>query len=69
VYSFKGDYDRAITDYSEAIRLKPDFWMIYKNRARVYETIGNTAKAQKTEIKAQSYRSRRPNHKFGNFTV
>jgi hypothetical protein len=29
----KGDYERAIAHYSEAIRLKADFIVAYKNRA------------------------------------
>ena len=35
-YSNKGDYDHAISDFTEAIRLKPDFEMAYDNRALAY---------------------------------
>jgi tetratricopeptide (TPR) repeat protein len=33
-------------NYSEAIRLKPDFIWAYKNRANAYEMIGDRAKAK-----------------------
>lgn len=35
-----GAYDRAITDYTDAIDLKPDFAEAYNNRAYVYMTLG-----------------------------
>ena len=31
-YGDKGDYDRAIADYDQAIQLKPDFVDAYNNR-------------------------------------
>jgi tetratricopeptide (TPR) repeat protein len=36
VYRAKGDYDHAIADYSEAIRLNPEFAVTYINRGLVY---------------------------------
>jgi tetratricopeptide (TPR) repeat protein len=33
-YDYKKQYDRAIEDFNEAIRLKPDFAIAYNNRGR-----------------------------------
>ena len=35
-YRVKGDLDRAIADYSEAIKLDPDYEVAYHNRGRAY---------------------------------
>jgi tetratricopeptide (TPR) repeat protein len=35
-YADKRDYDRAIADYTEAIRLNPDYATAYNNRGNVY---------------------------------
>ena len=35
-YYVKGEYDAAIKDYSEAIRLKPDYAKAYTNRGIAY---------------------------------
>ncbi len=35
-YKSKGQFDRAIADFSEAIRLKPDFVTAFNNRGNVY---------------------------------
>ena len=40
-----GDYDKAIADYTAAIRLKPDYANAYYNRGAVYEKKGDKAKA------------------------
>jgi tetratricopeptide (TPR) repeat protein len=34
------DYDKAITDYAETIRLNPDFADAYYSRGRIYEKKG-----------------------------
>ena len=39
-YSSKRDYDRAIQDFSEAIRLSPNYAYIYVNRGSAYENKG-----------------------------
>ena len=35
-YRYRGDTERAIADYSEAIRLKPDYALAYYNRGDAY---------------------------------
>ena len=35
-YSNKGDYDRAIADYTKAIELNPDYVEAYSNRGGAY---------------------------------
>ena len=44
-YCSKGDYDRAIADYTEAIRLKPHHAIAYCGRGAVYGNTGEYAKA------------------------
>ena len=44
-YHDKGEYDRAIRDYDEAIRLKPDDADAYKNRGVAYNNKGDRAAA------------------------
>ena len=41
----KGDYDRAIADYTEAIRLDPKHAKAYNNRALAYDAKGDFDKA------------------------
>jgi tetratricopeptide (TPR) repeat protein len=36
MYYYKNDYDRAISDFNEAIRLDPNFAMAYYNRGNAY---------------------------------
>ena len=42
----KGDYDKAIVDYTEAIRLNPRFADAYLDRAGCYWRKGEKAKAE-----------------------
>jgi len=44
-YRQAGDYDRAIADYTQTIRLDPDFTGAYSGRGLAYEGKGDTAKA------------------------
>jgi serine/threonine protein kinase/regulator of sirC expression with transglutaminase-like and TPR domain len=48
----KGDLQTAIADYSEAIRLKPD-WLAYYNRAQCYEALGKKVEAKRDREKAE----------------
>ena len=44
-YRDKGDTDRAIADYTEAIRLDPKFAIAYNNRGLAYRDKGDTDRA------------------------
>jgi tetratricopeptide (TPR) repeat protein len=41
VYNEKGDYDQAIADLNQALKLKPDYAEAYNNRAIIYAQKGN----------------------------
>ena len=45
-YRNNGEYDKAITDYTEAIRLDPKYATAYNNRGIAYRHRGDTQKAQ-----------------------
>ena len=45
IYGSKGQHDRAIADYNEAIRLKPDLGEAFNNRGIVYEGKGQHDRA------------------------
>jgi tetratricopeptide (TPR) repeat protein len=45
-YFEKGDKDRVIAEFSEVIRLQPDYIPAYQIRAKAYEKIGDKMKAQ-----------------------
>ena len=45
-YDDKGDVDRAIADYTEAIRLDPKFALAYNNRGNAYKAKGNSGRAR-----------------------
>ena len=44
-YDEKGEYDRAIADYTEAIRIKPDYAEAYRNRGVAYAEKGEYDRA------------------------
>src|SRR5215472_423604 len=44
-YGLKADLDRAIADYSEAIRLDPEYSNAFHNRALVYQKRGDLDRA------------------------
>ena len=46
IFEIEGGHDRAIADYTEAIRVDPKFAQAYFNRGRAYEIIGDKAKAR-----------------------
>ena len=39
-----GEHAKALADLDEAIRLKPDNWCAYADRARIYGKLGDYAK-------------------------
>ena len=41
----KDNYDQAIKDWSEAIRLKPDYELAWYSRSFAHKELGNTAEA------------------------
>lgn len=45
VHRHKGDYDRAIADYSKAIELNPQYADAYYNRAIAYQHKGDNDRA------------------------
>jgi tetratricopeptide (TPR) repeat protein len=45
VYGNKGEYDRAIADFTEAIRLDPKLATAYSNRGLAYEKKGGYDRA------------------------
>ncbi len=47
MYYDLGRYDRAIADYTEAIKLQPDYAMFYYNRCLAYKQTGERDKAIK----------------------
>ncbi|MCH9051327.1 MAG: tetratricopeptide repeat protein [Proteobacteria bacterium] len=51
-YKSKGQWDRAIADFSEAIRLKPDFVTAFNNRGNAYYGKGQFDRAIKDYDKA-----------------
>ena len=61
-YDDKGQYDRAIRDYTEAIRLRPGYADTYANRGLAYVKLGRRAKAIADFRKAIALR---PGHRLG----
>ena len=51
-YKSKGQWNRAIADFSEAIRLKPDFVTAFNNRGNIYYGKGQFDRAIKDYDKA-----------------
>ena len=54
VWHEKGDDDRAIADYNDAIRLDPNYALAYNNRAVAWQAKGDTARANADFDKAKS---------------
>jgi tetratricopeptide (TPR) repeat protein len=51
-YQTRGDLDKAIADYSQAIVLKPDYAAAYENRARAFVDKGDYTRAVADVTKA-----------------
>jgi tetratricopeptide (TPR) repeat protein len=52
-YGEKGDHEKAVADYTEAIRLAPDDPIGYFQRAQAYRALGDEEQAASDERKAQ----------------
>jgi tetratricopeptide (TPR) repeat protein len=44
-WGYKGDYDRAIADFNEAIRLRPEYALAYNNRGNAWNYKGDHDRA------------------------
>ncbi len=53
-YFNEGDLDRAIADFTEAIRLKPDMAVAYFNRGHAYKENGDKDKAEQDYERARA---------------
>jgi len=55
LYFKSNDYENALRDYTEAIRLKPDYENHYTMRAEIYRKLGKMAEAEADELKAKEF--------------
>ena len=53
-YGLRGDFDKAIADFSAAIRLNPKDAQAYQNRGVAYEKKGEKAKAEEDFAQAKN---------------
>lgn len=53
----KGDYENALADFNQAVRLKPDNYIWYKDRAKLYRRIGKNDEAVADESKSESLKA------------
>ena len=54
----KGEFDRAIADFSEAIRLDPSYAEALSNRALAYEKKGELGKAEEDRARVKRLRDK-----------
>jgi Flp pilus assembly protein TadD len=59
VYAKNNDLDRAVADYTQAIRLNPKDADAYNRRASVFERKGDPVKAANDYSKAEQLTARR----------
>jgi TonB family protein len=55
LYFKNNDFENALKDYTEAIRLKPDYENHYTMRAEIYRKLGKTDLAETDELKAKEF--------------
>ena len=55
-YSLLGIFDKALADYDEALRIKPDFPLALNNRAWAYYKLGRPGEGSATCKRRSSYR-------------
>lgn len=56
-YFDKGDYAAAVRDFTEAIRLEPDYPQSYNGRAAAYRQLGKNEPADEDERKSEELRA------------
>jgi Flp pilus assembly protein TadD len=59
-YDGRGDLELAIADCTELLRLAPEHVGTYSLRGRIYEKMGNWAKAERDFAKARRIQARQP---------
>jgi TonB family protein len=55
LYFKKDDFENALKDYTEAIRLQPNYENHYTMRAEVYRKLGKQSEAEADELKAREF--------------
>ena len=45
IYLRKGEYEKALADFNEALRFNPKYVLGYKNRAVLYDRMGDKDRA------------------------
>jgi tetratricopeptide (TPR) repeat protein len=68
-YYGKEEYQQAIKDFDEAIRLQPDYYDAYDNRGLAYGHMGEYARAVRDFGKATALDPNRPNAYFNRSTI
>jgi tetratricopeptide (TPR) repeat protein len=52
-YKYKNEYDKAVTDFTESIRLDPKYANAYHSRGVAYDKMGENAKADEDFVQAR----------------
>ena len=68
-YSFLGQYEKAVAETLEALRLNPDFSFIYGNLISLYANLGRLDEAQATYQQAMAHKFENPNLKAAIYGV
>jgi len=60
LYHIDGQHELAIQDYTEAIRLDPEYAKAYNNRGLTYQSLGQVEEAERDFAKAKELRYEDP---------
>jgi len=52
IYRDEKDYNKALSDYNQAIRLEPNFALVYRNRGKMFKEQGRKQEADADFAKA-----------------
>ena len=52
-YMRKGEYEKALADFNEALKLDPKYVLGYRNRAALYERMGDRERAAQNRNKTK----------------